>query len=117
MPAYVKLAPVYAALAIALLILGAGAWLSIGARGAGRGVREHLVARRDALLAELAALDRARRDRERSAGEGGGEELQGGPSGPQDARRQRLLAELEQIYGELDAASGGPQGGGKGVAA
>jgi hypothetical protein len=33
------------------------------------------------------------------------------------ARQQKLLAELEQIYGELDDASTGPQGGGEGIAA
>ena len=32
-------------------------------------------------------------------------------------RRQRLDGELERIYGELDEASTGPQGGGEGVAA
>ena len=33
------------------------------------------------------------------------------------ARRQRLVTELEGIYGELDEASPGPQGGGEGLAA
>ena len=33
------------------------------------------------------------------------------------ARRQRLLQELEQVYGELDQITSGPQGGGEGVAA
>jgi len=32
-------------------------------------------------------------------------------------RRQRLLQELEQVYGELDQTTTGPQGGGEGVAA
>ena len=32
-------------------------------------------------------------------------------------RRPRLLSELEQIYGELDDAGQGPQGGGEGIAA
>ncbi len=31
--------------------------------------------------------------------------------------RQRLVTELEQIYGELDEAGAGPRGGGEGVAA
>ena len=31
--------------------------------------------------------------------------------------RQRLMTELEQIYGELDDAGQGPQGGGEGIAA
>jgi hypothetical protein len=104
--------PVHVALGLVLLIFGAGAWLSIRPRGASQGIREHLVARRDGLLAELAKLERARRNRERH-----GEERGGGASDADDARRQRILAELEQIYGELDAVSTGPQGGGKGVAA
>ena len=33
------------------------------------------------------------------------------------AKRQRLLTELEHIYGELDESGAGPQGGGEGVAA
>ena len=36
---------------------------------------------------------------------------------PQATRRKRILAELEQIYGELDEARAGPEGGGEGVAA
>jgi hypothetical protein len=34
-----------------------------------------------------------------------------------DTRRQRIVTELERIYGELDDASTGPQGGGEGIAA
>jgi len=51
-------------------------------------------------LAELAALETRRR-----AG-----------SAVDDARRQRLLAELEQVYGELDEVHT-PRGGGEDVAA
>ena len=62
------------------------------------------IERRDALLA------RARRARSAA------------PATAPSARRsrragQRLLAELEHIYGELDEAQRGPQGGGEGVAA
>jgi hypothetical protein len=66
--------------------------------------RQALVARRDTLLGQLAQLESKRR------------------SGASDAeaqarRRTRILGELEQIYGELDEAHPGPQGGGEGVAA
>ena len=32
-------------------------------------------------------------------------------------RRRRLVADLEQVFGELDASGARPQGGGEGVAA
>jgi hypothetical protein len=32
-------------------------------------------------------------------------------------RRRRLVADLEQLYGEIDGTAAGPQGGGEGVAA
>jgi hypothetical protein len=32
-------------------------------------------------------------------------------------RRQRLMHDLEQIYGQLEDADQGPQGGGEGIAA
>jgi len=59
------------------------------------------MARRDTLLGELARIE-AR--------------IRGGDESAKDvARKQRLVAELEQIYGELDEAS--PRGGGEGLAA
>jgi hypothetical protein len=65
-----------------------GLWLALpGARTAGQS-RQQLIARRDVLLGELAHIEeRARTGRE---------------SGRDAARKPRLVAELEQIYGELD---------------
>ena len=60
--------------------------------------------RRDALLAKLEELERSRR-----AGTVSGERYL--------SRRQRLLADLEQVYGEIDEADIHPHGGGEGVAA
>ena len=101
------------ALGTAAIVIIAGIWLAFGGRSKGQDARGSLVARRDALLAELTVLEERRRSAAASA------ERRGGPSGPpeNDARRQRLIAELEQIYGELDEEGAGPQGGGEGVAA
>ena len=62
-----------------------------------------LVKRRDTLLAQLEQLEAKRRA--------------GSIDRTTTRRRQRISAELEQIYGELDEVSAGPQGGGEGVAA
>ena len=95
--------PRYAALALALGIVAVGAWLAFAARAKEPDLRR-LAERRDTLLGELAALDRkARRS--------------GSSSAPDEARRQRLVAELERVYGELEEVSGGPRGGGEDVAA
>jgi hypothetical protein len=56
------------------------------------------------MLRELEELERRRR-----SGSIGGERYAN--------RRQQLVSELEQIYGELDDAGQGPQGGGEGIAA
>ena len=82
---------------------GFGAWLAFGARGKDDDLRRRLVQRRDALLGELARLEE-RRQRETL-------------DAKSSARRQRVLGELEQIYGELDGAHTGPRGGGEGIAA
>jgi hypothetical protein len=66
--------------------------------------RESLVARRNTLLGQLAQLESKRR-----AGTV--------DPGTYATRRQRLVNELERIYGELDEAGAGPEGGGEGVAA
>lgn len=97
-------APRYITLGLAVVIIGIGVWLSVGARTLRGGDRQTLVARRDALLAELAQLEAKKR---------------GGTIGHEryETRRQRLVAQLEQIYGELDEASPGPRGGGEGLAA
>jgi hypothetical protein len=80
--------PRYAALALAAAIALFGLWLALpGAKTVGQS-RQRLIARRDALLGELAQIEeRARAGRE---------------SGRDAARKPRLVAELEQIYGELD---------------
>jgi hypothetical protein len=91
--------PRYVALALAAGIIALGGWMAFGARTA-KDPRPRLIARRKALLAELATLETRRR-----AG-----------SAVDDERRQRLLAELEHVYGELDQAHT-PRGGGEDVAA
>jgi hypothetical protein len=95
--------PRYVALGLAGGLLVLGAWLAISGRSQREDSRQALVARRDALLAQLAQIESRRR------------------SGAADAeaqakRRSRLLNELEQIYGELDEAHPGLQGGGEGIA-
>jgi len=95
--------PRYTALGIAGAILGIGAWLAFSTGGREREARQRLIARRDTLLGELTQLEERRRN--------GNESLK------QYSRRNRLLAELEQIYGELDERHTGPEGGGEGVAA
>jgi hypothetical protein len=96
--------PRYVALGLALGITGLGVWLSTTGR-TGRGeARESLVARRNTLLGQLAQLESKRR---------------AGTIDPASyaTRRQRLVSELERLYGELDEAGVGPEGGGEGVAA
>jgi hypothetical protein len=95
--------PRYVALGLAAGLLALGAWMGFG--GGSRDVsRQTLMNRREALLQELDQLDGKRRDGTISAER-------------HAARRQRLLTELEQVYGELDQNPAGPQGGGEGVAA
>lgn len=80
--------PRYAALALAAAIALFGLWLALPrAKSAGES-RQRLLSRRDALLAELAQIEeRGRAGRETAR---------------DTARKPRLVAELEQIYGELD---------------
>jgi hypothetical protein len=92
------------ALTLAGGLLAFGAWLAFSGRSRRDESRQTLIARRDTLLGQLAQMESKRR------------------SGAADAdaqarRRARILGELEQIYGELDEAYPGPQGGGEGVAA
>jgi len=94
--------PRYVALGLATVIVGLGVWLSTGGRTGRVEARQSLVARRNTLLGQLAQLESKRR---------------AGSIEPSSyaTRRQRLIGELERIYGELDEA--GPEGGGEGVAA
>jgi hypothetical protein len=103
--------PRLVALGLAAAIMAVGAWLAFGARTARRDPRPRLIERRNALLAELARLRRS------GVGPDGPGSRRGGPSGSEEARRERLMAELEQIYGELDEAHARPRGGGEDVAA
>jgi hypothetical protein len=83
--------PRYLALAIAAVVLGAGAWGAATSRrrSPGRAATQQLEARRDRLFAELTALEARRRS--------------GSITEPQFARRRReLIADLERVYGELD---------------
>ena len=99
LPAHSKV-PRYVALTLAAGIIAFGVWMAFSARPTTTDRRPKLVARRKALIGELAALETRRR-----AG-----------SVVDEARRSRLLAELEQIYGELDEEHA-PRGGGEDVAA
>jgi hypothetical protein len=81
--------PRYAALTLAGAVALVGLWLALPGKQSSRESRQRLIARRDTLLGELARIEeRARTGRETSK---------------DAARRPRLLAELEQIYGELDS--------------
>jgi hypothetical protein len=79
------------ALALALLIIGAGAWLAFGSTSSSGEHRRRLAARRDTLYGELAKLE----DQHRA-----------GRVDPAryHSRRHHLVTELERIYGELDGS-------------
>lgn len=97
--------PRYVALGLAGLLAGIGVWLAVAKRPALGEARQALIKRRDTLLSQLEQLESKRR--------AGSIE----PTGYL-TRRQRIYAELERIYGELDEVSAGPEGGGgEGVAA
>jgi hypothetical protein len=102
LPAHSRL-PGLIAQALAVGLIALGVWLSIGGRTSRDQGRQALEARRDTLLAQLAQIESKRRS--------------GGDADGQARRYARILAELEQVYGELDEAQSGPQGGGEGVAA
>lgn len=87
------------ALALAGLLLAGGAWASWVRRGRSSGeaaARRALERRREAIFAELLPIEQRRKS---------GESV----SPDDDARRAVLVAELENIYGELDAEAGGPR--------
>ena len=94
--------PRYVALALASGLILFGVWLAT--RGGAEADTRSLADRREALLQELTQLELRRRE--------------GAVSAERYAtRRRRLVADLEQIFGELDATGARPQGGGEGVAA
>jgi len=104
--------PRYVALALAVTIIGVGAWFAFARRTVEDDARRRLVQRREKLLAELASL------RQRMArGTSTARDAPSKGSLADEARHLRLVAELEQIYGQLDEVGAGPQGGGKDVAA
>jgi hypothetical protein len=92
------------ALALAAAIVGAAVWFTVfpGRREATGARRRTLLDRREKGLAALAAIEREHR---------------AGRIGEADytARRSTLVAQLERVYGELDADGTTP--GGHGVAA
>jgi hypothetical protein len=93
-------APRYVALSLAALMVLLGGWAATRPAGDTRSLAE----RREQLLQELTQLEVRRRS--------------GAISAERFAsRRTRLVAELEQVYGEMDETAGGPAGGGEGVAA
>jgi len=96
--------PRIAALTLAGGIIAIGAWLVVAARSTDTRARKALEQRRDSLLGELEQLEVKRR-----AGTINADRY--------SSRRQRLLSDLEAIYGELDEAGAGPPGGGEGIAA
>jgi hypothetical protein len=81
--------PRYLALALAVLIVGAGTWLAVGASEATPGGRGALESRREQLFSLLQALDE-QHDRERP------------PTASYQARRRQLISQLEEIYERLD---------------
>ena len=96
--------PRYTALALAGLCIAVGIWLAMSGRRTIVDNRDALLRRRDSLLNQLEQLELKRR-----AGTINAERYTN--------NRQRLMTELEQIYGELDEVGTGPQGGGEGIAA
>ena len=89
---------------LAGLLAAVGVWLAVAKRSGRDEARQTLVKRRDTLLSQLEQLESKRR---------------AGTVDPQNysTRRQRIYAELERIYGELDEVGAGPEGGGEGIAA
>ena len=79
-------------------------WLAVVKRSGHDEARQTLVKRRETLLSQLEQLESKRR---------------AGTVDPHNyaTRRQRIYAELERIYGELDEVGAGPEGGGEGIAA
>jgi hypothetical protein len=94
--------PRYVTFALAIVLAGVGVWLATTKLGRDD-ARAALAKRRDVLLGQLEQLEAKR--------QGGTVE-----GSAYLTRRQKMYAELERIYGELDEVAG-PEGGGEGVAA
>lgn len=96
--------PVHAALGLVALIIACAGWLAFapGRADAAAARRQELETRREQGLAALAALEQKHRTRAIDEAQ-------------YEHRRSSLVAQLERIYGELDADGGTP--GGQGVAA
>jgi hypothetical protein len=88
------------ALAMAILILGVGLWLAFTPGEARAAAVTRLQKQRTRLMGDLVGLERKRRHHELSPAE--------------EAKRQRLLGDLERVVAELDQA---PSKGDEGVAA
>jgi hypothetical protein len=101
LPAHSRVAA-YVAVGLALAVIGVGVWLSLAARRTD--LRTVLVSRRDGLLSRLEELEIKRRNGKMA-------------DDRYLTRRQRLIAELEDVYHEIDLAGGRSQGGDEGVAA
>jgi hypothetical protein len=103
LPVHSKM-PRYVALGLAGLLGIVGVWLAVAKGSRHDDARQTLVKRRDTLLSQLEQLESKRR---------------AGTVEPHNysTRRQRIYAELERIYGELDEVGAGPEGGGEGIAA
>lgn len=97
--------PRLVALSLAVIVAGLGLWLAASGGGTSSAeARRTLERRREALMGDLTQLEMKRRSGT-------------GDAGKVEGRRRRILQELEAIYGELDDASVGPQGGGEGATA
>jgi hypothetical protein len=86
--------PHLTALSLGVLILGVGLWLGMTGGASDTSAQQRLADRRESLYGELVKLEEQRR----------GGRIDGSKYA---SRRQKLLGDLERIYGELDNRSGG----------
>jgi hypothetical protein len=95
--------PYQTALVLAAMIMLTGAWFAAVSRVTGVVSQKRLTDKRESMLGELVKLDEQRRS--------------GRVVGSRYAsRRQRLMGELERVYGELDGIVVGRTGGGESAA-